>query len=93
MDDRDNRDRLVEEALKRLRAARQRIDPGVLDRVRQAIAIQAMSEMAGPIRVRDSDTQIDRGKNMNTVMKFLQLNSENGEMNRRVLALLRKAKN
>lgn len=93
MDDRDYRDRLVEEALARLRAARQRIDPGVLNRVREAIALQAVSEMAGPIEVTDSDTHIDRGKNMSAVMKFLQLNSENGEMNRRVLALLRKAKN
>jgi hypothetical protein len=83
----------VEEALARLRAARQRIDPGVLNRVREAIALQAVSEMPGPIEVTDSDMRIDRGKNMSTVMKFLQLNSENCDMNRRVLALLRKAKN
>lgn len=93
MDDRNSRDRLVEEALARLRAARQRIDPGVLNRVREAIAVQAMIEMAGPIEVTDSDTRIDRGKNMNTVIKFLQLNSENADMNRRILALLRKSKN
>jgi hypothetical protein len=83
----------VDEALKRLRAARQRIDPGVLDRVRQAIALQAVSEMSAPIEVTDSDTRIDRGKNMSTVMKFLQLNSEKSDMNRKVLAILRKMKN
>jgi hypothetical protein len=93
MGDRPNRDLLVEEALKTLRAARQRIDPGVLNRVREAIAVQAVADMAGPIEVSDSDTRIDRARNMGTIMKFLQLNSENGDMNRKVLALLRKAKN
>jgi len=93
MTERADRDRMIEEALARLRAARQRIDPGVLDHVRHAIALQAVSEISAPIEVRDADTRVDRGKNMSTVMKFLQLNSEKAEMNRKVLAILRKMKN
>lgn len=91
-----DRTRLMQEALLAMRAARLRIDPAMLDKARQAIAAQisqgAQTADEAPAPVTDADTRIDRAKNMSTVMKFLQLNSENKDINRQVLALLRSPK-
>lgn len=82
----DRRKKLRSEALALMRRARRQVDPELLAETRRLIALQAIEQQKASRR--DGEIAIDRDKNQATVMKFLELKSEDPGFCRKIETML-----
>ncbi len=92
------RRRLISEALDMVAQTRRRIDPDLLRKARQSIAVAAEnsqkheSPKPSPSRTENIARQdyipIDRNKNMGTILKFLEMNPGNASLQKEISRFL-----
>lgn len=83
------RQRLVSEALTMVRETRDSIDPALLERVRDAIGGAVETYQSDKYRSMQAErVPVDQKKNLNIVMKYLEMNPGNKALHREINSFL-----
>lgn len=77
-----------EEALAALRETKKNLDPGLLDRLRGAVAAYASNSKPEETADAGRMVPVDMKKNLTIVMKYLEMNRGNSSLYRQIQALL-----
>lgn len=78
--------KIREDALKRMREAKDNIDPELLDKAREAIATGVQKEREARLDKHEpeGDVPVDRKKNLHTIIKFLDGLDGNSDFQKKI---------